>query len=172
MRKVIKVVFTVVDDDKLDRPIFRRIGTGFVNHDDTLNIVLDALPVSGRLHVRDVDTRRGRREEAKSGNPLSLLHDLRGLILGIPDALLHSFPVGFIAEVPHSLLELSHAAGCAIDFTFLVDPVFEPVRAAAGKLHRQRGSPGTGADNGNLLVGSRSYQCFSASADSCCATCC
>ena len=52
MKKSIKAVFTVIDDEKLDKPIFRRIGTGFVNSDQSLNVILDALPVSGRLHIR------------------------------------------------------------------------------------------------------------------------
>jgi hypothetical protein len=29
-----------------------RIGIGFVNKDDSLNIILDALPIDGRLHIR------------------------------------------------------------------------------------------------------------------------
>lgn len=48
-----KEVFTIIEDDNLERPIFRRIGTAFVNRDDSLNVLLDALPVSGKLHVRD-----------------------------------------------------------------------------------------------------------------------
>jgi len=53
MNKKLKAVYTIIDDDKLAKPLFRRIGTGFVNQDDSINIVLDALPVSGRLHIRD-----------------------------------------------------------------------------------------------------------------------
>ncbi len=39
MKKNIKAVFTVIDDDKLDKPIFQRIGTGFVNSDQSLNVI-------------------------------------------------------------------------------------------------------------------------------------
>ena len=49
-----KAVFTIVESDRLEKPIFRRIGTAFVNRDDSLNVYLDALPVSGKLHIRDV----------------------------------------------------------------------------------------------------------------------
>tara|TARA_B100000959_G_C14953679_1_gene612847 strand:+ start:313 stop:495 length:183 start_codon:yes stop_codon:yes gene_type:complete len=52
MNKSLKAVFTIIEDEKLDKPLFRRIGTGFVNRDDSLNVILDALPVSGRLHIR------------------------------------------------------------------------------------------------------------------------
>jgi len=58
MSKSIKGVFTIIEDEKLDKPIWRRIGTGFVNRDDSLNIILDALPVSGKLHIRDVEPAR------------------------------------------------------------------------------------------------------------------
>ena len=55
MQTKIKAVFTLVPSEKLARPLYRRIGTAFVNADDTLNVVLDALPVSGRLHIRDIE---------------------------------------------------------------------------------------------------------------------
>jgi hypothetical protein len=58
MENKIKAVYTIVEGEKLDRPMFRRVGTAFVNRDASLNILLDALPVSGRLHVRDADLRR------------------------------------------------------------------------------------------------------------------
>ena len=45
-------VYTVVErgDDK--KPLWLRIGTGFVNKDRSLNIVLNAFPVDGMLQVR------------------------------------------------------------------------------------------------------------------------
>ena len=55
MQTKIKAVFTLVPSEKLARPLYRRIGTAFVNADDTLNVVLDALPVSGLLHIRDIE---------------------------------------------------------------------------------------------------------------------
>lgn len=30
-----------------------KIGIGFVNRDSSINIVLDAIPLNGRLHIRD-----------------------------------------------------------------------------------------------------------------------
>ena len=51
----IKAVYTIVEGEKLDRPIFRRIGTAFVNRDGSLNVLLDAVPVNGKLHIRDVE---------------------------------------------------------------------------------------------------------------------
>lgn len=30
-----------------------KIGVAFVNRDDSINVVLDATPINGRLHIRD-----------------------------------------------------------------------------------------------------------------------
>ncbi len=30
-----------------------RIGIGFVNRDNSINVVLDAMPLNGRFHIRD-----------------------------------------------------------------------------------------------------------------------
>ena len=49
----IKAVFTIIEADNLTKPLFRRIGTGFVNRDGSINVTLDALPVNGKLHIRD-----------------------------------------------------------------------------------------------------------------------
>lgn len=32
--------------------IWTKIGIAFVNRDDSLNVMLDALPLSGKLHIR------------------------------------------------------------------------------------------------------------------------
>jgi len=61
----LKAVFTIVEGEKLEKPLFRRIGTGFVNRDASLNVFLDALPVSGKLHIRDVEPRREGTREAQ-----------------------------------------------------------------------------------------------------------
>lgn len=57
METKLKAVYTIVEGEKLDRPMFRRIGTCFLNRDASFNVVLDALPVSGRLHIRDIEPR-------------------------------------------------------------------------------------------------------------------
>jgi hypothetical protein len=50
-----KGVFTIIETENSQRPIFRRIGTAFVNRDESLTVSLDALPLSGRLHIREVE---------------------------------------------------------------------------------------------------------------------
>ena len=65
MESTKKSVYTVIDSDKLQRPLFRRIGVAFVNADQSLNVLLDAFPVNGRLHIRAESTRRS--EQTTSG---------------------------------------------------------------------------------------------------------
>ena len=36
-----------------ERNYWTKIGAAFVNSDGSLNVVLDALPANGRLHIRD-----------------------------------------------------------------------------------------------------------------------
>lgn len=48
-----KGVYTIVRRPGLAKPLFLRIGAAFVNHDNSLNLKLDALPVNGELHIRD-----------------------------------------------------------------------------------------------------------------------
>lgn len=62
-----KAVFTIIEGENLTKPIFRRIGTGFVNRDGSLNIFLDALPMNGKLHIRDaIPYTKGGKEKPKS----------------------------------------------------------------------------------------------------------
>jgi hypothetical protein len=56
-----KDVFTIIPrtdgaigpDGKKKSGHFVRIGAGFVNHDGSMNLRLDALPVNGTIHIRD-----------------------------------------------------------------------------------------------------------------------
>lgn len=55
-QKTMKAVFAVIDDDKLEKSIFRRVGNAFVNRDDSLTVLLDAFPARGnKLHIRDIE---------------------------------------------------------------------------------------------------------------------
>ena len=48
-----KAVYVIIENKRLERPLFRRIGTAFVNKDQSLNVILEALPLEGRLHIRE-----------------------------------------------------------------------------------------------------------------------
>ncbi len=52
----LKDVYTISErgageDEAKDR--WTRVGIGFVNRDNSINVILDATPVNGRLHIRD-----------------------------------------------------------------------------------------------------------------------
>ena len=53
-----KAVYTVVEREG-KKPIWLRLGIAFVNRDLSINVVLDALPVTGKLHIRDFPPREG-----------------------------------------------------------------------------------------------------------------
>ena len=38
--------------------VWLRVGTAFVNKDESLNLLLDALPIDGKLHVREAGERK------------------------------------------------------------------------------------------------------------------
>ena len=50
---IIYDVFTVTESGKEDaKDRWRQLGVGFLNRDESLNLILDGIPVNGRLHVR------------------------------------------------------------------------------------------------------------------------
>jgi hypothetical protein len=49
----LKDVFAIAQGDDQHRARWTKIGIGFVNSDQSLNVVLDAMPINGRLHIRD-----------------------------------------------------------------------------------------------------------------------
>ncbi len=60
--KKMKVVYTVVERQP-GRSFWTRVGIGFVNHDGSLNLRLDAIPINGTLQVRDWEPREELRPE-------------------------------------------------------------------------------------------------------------
>ena len=63
----VKIAYTVVEREKDGREFWVRIGAAFVNRDGSLHVRLDAMPVNGKLHIRDYTPREARtpgRDEA------------------------------------------------------------------------------------------------------------
>ena len=56
-------IYTIVQ--RAGRTLWIRVGIGFVNRDDSINLYLDALPVSGQLQVRQYR----RRDDAAPNAP-------------------------------------------------------------------------------------------------------
>ena len=48
-----KAVYTIIERDDGGKSRWVRIGIAFINKDLSLNVVLDAVPVNGKLHIRD-----------------------------------------------------------------------------------------------------------------------
>jgi len=48
-----KDVFTIRPGREGDKGRWVRIGIGFVNGDQSINVKLDATPINGELHIRD-----------------------------------------------------------------------------------------------------------------------
>lgn len=46
------VVYTIIDHGKDRDDFWQRIGAAWSNKDGSLNVVLNALPVNGKMHIR------------------------------------------------------------------------------------------------------------------------
>ena len=51
----IKDVYVITDQAEGNKSRWLKIGVAFLNKDSSLNVILDALPVSGKIHIRDRD---------------------------------------------------------------------------------------------------------------------
>lgn len=49
----IKDVYLITERSDEQKSLWSKIGIAFVNKDDSLNVILDAIPVSGKLHIRE-----------------------------------------------------------------------------------------------------------------------
>jgi len=58
-----KDVYTIVEREGRDKSLWIRVGSAFENRDGSLTILLDALPVNGKLQVRE----RKPREASQQG---------------------------------------------------------------------------------------------------------
>jgi hypothetical protein len=52
-----KDVYTIRPGREGGKPHWVRIGIGFVNSDQSINVKLDATPINGELHIRDYKPR-------------------------------------------------------------------------------------------------------------------
>ena len=52
MADSMKYVYTTIQREG-EKSRWVKIGVGFVNRDDSINVYLDAFPVNGKMHVRD-----------------------------------------------------------------------------------------------------------------------
>ncbi|MBI2499915.1 MAG: hypothetical protein HYW02_00235 [Deltaproteobacteria bacterium] len=57
----IKDVYTVSDREGDQKSRWTKIGIGFVNRDDSINVILDAYPVNGKLQIRTRENKKPER---------------------------------------------------------------------------------------------------------------
>ncbi len=48
----LKDVYVISDRQQEEKEIWTKVGVAFVNGDQSLNVVLDMIPLTGRLHIR------------------------------------------------------------------------------------------------------------------------
>ena len=65
METSLKDVYTITEREGEEKKYWTKIGIGFVNRDDSINVVLDAVPVNGRLHIRNRPPRKPETNEVQ-----------------------------------------------------------------------------------------------------------
>jgi len=45
--------WNIIERKNSDKPIWNRVGTGFVNRDGSINVFLDSIPLAGKIQLRD-----------------------------------------------------------------------------------------------------------------------
>lgn len=59
-----KDVFVIPPErEGVEKTSWPKVGVAFVNRDESLNVILDAVPVTGKIHIRD--RRPGRKDQEK-----------------------------------------------------------------------------------------------------------
>ena len=77
-----KVVYSIIEPTKEGaKPYWQRLGVAFENKDGSLNVLLNGLPVNGKLHIREELPRDGdkappqKRDDPSSGEQYGLPSD-------------------------------------------------------------------------------------------------
>jgi len=64
------IAYNIIDKPGLRSRIWSRVGMAWLNRDGSINVVLDSLPLGGRIQLREDD--RDRRAESRPGGALSV----------------------------------------------------------------------------------------------------
>jgi hypothetical protein len=64
------IAYNIIDKPGLRNRIWSRVGMAWLNRDGSINVVLDSLPLGGRIQLREDD--RDRRAESRGTGPLAV----------------------------------------------------------------------------------------------------
>lgn len=64
----IKDVYSIQERGEDKHSTWSRIGVAFVNKDESLNVILDAVPVNGKIHIRDRKKKNDAEKETQYEN--------------------------------------------------------------------------------------------------------
>lgn len=65
-----KEVYTIVDNANQEgKSFWFKIGSAWVNRDGSLNVTLAAMPINGKLHIRDAEEREPRQSNNLPASP-------------------------------------------------------------------------------------------------------
>ncbi|MBX7147993.1 hypothetical protein K1X76_02815 [bacterium] len=53
MSSELKDVYVITEKNNDEKAQWTRVGTAIVNRDQSLNVILDMIPLSGKLHIRN-----------------------------------------------------------------------------------------------------------------------
>jgi hypothetical protein len=67
-----KAVYTIVERPGLEKKLWIRIGTAFINRDQSINVRLDATPTNGQMQIRDAEPFSGSSGGRRNGGDLGL----------------------------------------------------------------------------------------------------
>ncbi len=67
MNENIRDVYHIVEKDPVGKEpakaIWTKIGVAFVNRDQSLNVMLDMLPLNGKVHIRDRNYQKNKNQK-------------------------------------------------------------------------------------------------------------
>jgi hypothetical protein len=64
------IAYNIIDKPGLRNRIWSRVGMAWLNRDGSINVVLDSLPLGGRIQLREDD--RDRKPESRAPGPLAM----------------------------------------------------------------------------------------------------
>ena len=74
-------VYAIVEKPGLKKALWVKLGIAHVNHDQSINVYLDALPMGGKLQIREEEVRpRHTGGETRASAPMPSAFDLCGSI--------------------------------------------------------------------------------------------